>query len=80
MIPSTVFFPVEALQTEFSLSSRFFEKSWEYAKDVCASFGDREKTYGRVLGSAADVRDARLLQAVMSLFSCSDVCVSGVKS
>ena len=41
MIPSAVF--LLALQTKFSLSSKFSMKSWEYAEDVYARFVDLEK-------------------------------------
>jgi len=48
MISSAVFVAAVALQNKLPLSSEFFKKSWEDAKDVCACFVDLGKIYGRV--------------------------------
>ena len=77
-----------ALQTIFSLYSKFFLKFWEYAKDVYVWFVHLDKAYHLILREKLwgvlkeyDVDD-RLLLAVKWLCSCSEVCVrvGGVKS
>jgi len=60
---------------QFSLSSKNFEKSWKYGKDVFACFVDLEKAYDRVpreklCGVFREyIVDGRLLLAVKSLYS-----------
>jgi len=79
MIPSAVFVTVVALQTK-SLRHNF-EKSCEYTKDVYICFVDLEKAYDRVpreklWGVLREYGvDGRLLLAVKSLHSCSEICV-----
>jgi len=80
MIPSSVFVVAVALQTKCSLSSKY-KKSWECAKDVYACFVDLKKAYDRVPREnlwemlREYAVDGRLLLAVKSLYSCSEVCV-----
>jgi len=88
MIPSAVFVPAVELQTNIFTFQQIFEKSWEYAKYVYACFVDFEKAYDRVPREKLwEVLreygvDRRLLLAVKSLYSCSEVrvCVGGVQS
>jgi len=49
MISSAVFVAAVALQNKLPLSSEFFKKSWEDAKDVYTCIVDLGKIYGRVL-------------------------------
>jgi len=62
-------------------SPAIFRKSWEYAKNVYTSFVDLDKAYDRVprgklwkFFQEHNV-DSRLLLAVKSLYSFSEVCV-----
>jgi len=86
MIPSAVFILAIVLQTKISLSSKFFGKSWEYAKNFSTCFVDLEKAFDRVprekfWGVLREYGiDGRLLLAVKSLYSCSEVCVRVGKS
>ena len=67
---------------------KMFEKSWEHAKDAYRCIVDFEKAYDRIpreklRGMLRDYSvDGRLLLAVKSLYSCSEVSVGvgGVKS
>ena len=45
VIPNAIFARAVALQTKFSLSNKFFEKSWKYAKDVYMCLVDLQKAY-----------------------------------
>jgi len=67
---------------------QIFEKYWEYAKNFYTCFVDIEKAYNRVpreklWGVLREYGvDGRLLLAITSLYSCSEICgrVERVKS
>ena len=86
MIPSAVFILAIALQTKISLYSKFLRRFGSMPKTFNTCFVDLEKVYGPVLRNKLwrVLReygvDDRLLLAVKSLYSCSEVCVRRIKS
>jgi len=80
MIPSAVFVPAIALQPRFSLSSKFLRNLGSMPK-TSTRFVDFEKACDWVPRQklCGDLReysvDGRLLLAVKSPYSCSEVCV-----
>ena len=77
------FRPGRSTAEEIFTLQQIFEKSWEYAKDICTCFVELEKVYDRVpreklwwVLQEYGVDD-RLLLAVKSLYSRSEVCVRG---
>jgi len=73
------FRPSRSTTNQIFAIQQIFEKSWEYAKDVCTCFVDLQKAYDRVpreqLWEALPEYgvDCRLLLTVKSVYSCSDV-------
>ena len=75
------FRPGRSISDQMFTLQQIFQKSWEDAKNVYTCLVDLEKAYDRVTrekpwGVLREYcGDCRLLQAVKSLYSCSDVCV-----